>query len=79
MDQTGLANEDGRDWIPEIRLLLRYILKMHAPIEREADWAEAAAHANQTGSAGLSTAERDHHCRAQQARRGIGADHREDE
>lgn len=61
MNQTGRAKEGGRDLIPEIRPLLRYILDMPTPIEREADVVEAAAHANSTGSAGLSAAERDYH------------------
>ena len=64
MNRTGRANEVGRDWIPEIRPLLRYILDMPTPIEREADVVEAAAHANQIGAAGLSAAERDDHIRA---------------
>lgn len=79
MDRTGLANEGGRDLIPKTRPLPRYILDMHTPIDREADLAEAAAYANQTGSAGLSTAERDYHFGAQQASRGIGTHNWEDE
>lgn len=79
MNRTGLVKEGARDWTPETKPLLRYIFDKPPPTQREADLVEAAAHANSTGAAGLSAAERNDHIGPQQASHRIGTDHREDE